>query len=372
MTKAVKRIIAAALAAVLLAFVAAVCGCSCTPGVNFPEAAEEAEKCTVTVRSSSADGEDLAGTGFAVLGDGGTYIVTNYHVVAEATEIYVGVGGTERAAEVTAYYEYHDIALLEAEGLSGGLTESAFASPEVGEAAYSVGNERGKGKLVRSSGEVLEVGGAVKAEKLGEYADVGYGYKFVPVSTYSCSVVAGMSGCPIIGSDGSVVGIGTYRSGDSSDAVYYGIDPRFALAVAEAAERGGNGEVVLFGDGQYGLFLSEGAATALYGKYDFVFLGNYRSWSSSTRRLHPLGFTARLQENGLYVASVGESCPLFAGDVITAVDGISVVGKTYSELMLTFYDGYELAESGANGAALTLAGGGEAFLSGGGYAVVAR
>lgn len=372
--------IAAALAVVLLFTGCGLNSCANFADRNVPDGVKSVLGNTVTVTHNDGNGV-VAGTAFVVCSDeSGTYAVTNYHVVAGSEEVSVRYGedlSGSCTATLVGWYEYHDLAVISLD-ISGGadfttISEDMFIAAEAGEDAYSIGNEYGNGKLVVDYGAAVGAD-VVTTEKLGWYEGGESEVKHAPVCEYTCSVERGMSGGPITDKDGNITGVGTYRTGDSEH--YYGVDARIARAVCRAALSGnfckgtGSGtergkETLLFGEGYYRLFL-DGA-----GGGEFMFLGNYHDWN--TRRvLHPVGFTASLTSEGMYVRRTGVNCPLTAGDVVTAIDGIPLAGMTQTDIMALMYDGFELTDSTADAAVFTLAGGGETDFAGGGYAVAAR
>ena len=154
------------------------------------------------------------GSGFIISEDG--YVVSNYHVVEGATEIYINMhDGTQHKAELIGYEANDDVALLKIEG-------SGFPCVEIG------------------SSDALAVGDQVVAigNPLGELTStltVGYvSAKDRIVSTdgttqnmfqTDAAINSGNSGGPLFNTYGQVVGITTakYSGTSSSGATIEGI-----------------------------------------------------------------------------------------------------------------------------------------------------
>ncbi len=387
--KHIMRAVCAALALLAALFAFTACG-------GTPEEVEARRSNVLVVEHIDSADERVSGTCFVVSSDERyTYALTNYHVVTDAPDgITVGSGADERTAELVGYYEYHDIAVIcweTGDAEYDTIPAEAFVAAEEGKGAWSTGNEHGRGKLITDDGKTVTADAVADAYRLGWYApgmhDEGLpDGKSVPVVEYTCSVESGMSGCPIMDKRGNIIGVGAYRSEDSSH--YYGVDARIAYAVYEAAvidgtfcegygslnERGK--EVDLSGSGNYyRLFLADNGTD-----YDLVFYGRYNDWGASTenggtvRYYHDIGFSARITENGLFVTGAGGYSPLKGGETITAIDGTDVRGMSYADIMVMFYDGYRLTETEDTSSAikLTLSGGGEVTLAGNGCAVTKK
>lgn len=137
------------------------------------------------------------GSGFVVDSDG--YVVTNAHVVADATEVKVRFfDERELAAKVVGRDEKMDLALLKVEG-GGQLPSVPLGSSEklrVGEAVVAVGNPFGLGHTVTA--------GIVSAKS----RSIGAGPYDHFIQT-DASINPGNSGGPLFNLRGEVVGINT-------------------------------------------------------------------------------------------------------------------------------------------------------------------
>ena len=117
--------------------------------MNGSEVAQKILPSVVGIRAAgtvSANGIAAAAesSGSGVIIDDRGYIVTNYHVIADCETVSaVFADNSEAKAEIIGYDRRTDLALLKAE--KEGLTAAEFADkePEVGEAAYAVGNPGG-------------------------------------------------------------------------------------------------------------------------------------------------------------------------------------------------------------------------------------
>ena len=118
--------------------------------MNGSEVAQKILPSVVGIRAAgtvSANGIAAAAesSGSGVIIDDRGYIVTNYHVIADCETVSaVFSDNSEAKAEIIGYDRRTDLALLKAE--KEGLTAAEFADeePEVGEAAYAVGNPGGQ------------------------------------------------------------------------------------------------------------------------------------------------------------------------------------------------------------------------------------
>lgn len=141
--------------------------------------------------------QNALGTGFIISTDG--QLLTNYHVIAGADEVFVNLHSGEKIqAEVLGYDEKLDIALLK---ISDGKTYPAVAlgdsdTAKIGDYVVAVGNPFGLGQTV-TAGIVSAKGRVLGA---GPYDD------FIQTDA---SINPGNSGGPLFNSDGSVVGINT-------------------------------------------------------------------------------------------------------------------------------------------------------------------
>lgn len=302
--------------------------------------------------------------------EGDPIAITNYHTIAKTAAPYaaseteaVFYDGKSYAAEVMGWSEYHDIALLRLD-CNGEFYDfaanNAFASAENGDFVCSIGNEHGNGELIYSAGEFLKSDGAVYTDKKGRYSSSGTSYKYVPVHTISCSVEEGMSGCPIADENGNIVAVGTYREDVRLNKKYFAVPIEFAIATAEKVLENytpmiGAGEVSLFGYGEYSAFLTSETK-------ELAVLGNYYSWSGSTKKLASDGFTCvyDVTSKGFVVTYSGTECPLKTGDVITALDGKKFDGTV--ALLSELYENYECGDGAA--AVFTLSDGREVTHSG--------
>ena len=149
------------------------------------------------------------GTGVILTEDG--YIVTNYHVVEGATNIYVKLYGTNQniKAKLVAYMEHDDVAVIKID--KTGLRRATFVADNstcrVGERVYAIGTPEGTdyGWSV-SQGIISCVNRDLKL-----YDSDGTMTKKLRTIQTDAPVNHGNSGGPLINSRGEVVGIVTMK-----------------------------------------------------------------------------------------------------------------------------------------------------------------
>ncbi|WP_344387964.1 S1C family serine protease, partial [Asanoa iriomotensis] len=147
----------------------------------------------VQVRAGAA-----GGSGF--LTDQSGHIITNNHVVANASTVsVVGADGRRRSDEVVGLDPSSDIAVLRVASTDG-LRPLAFAagSPRVGEAVLAVGSPLGLSGTVTA--------GIVSA--LDRQVRLGEGGRRAAIQT-DASINPGNSGGPLVNTRGEVVGVNT-------------------------------------------------------------------------------------------------------------------------------------------------------------------
>jgi S1-C subfamily serine protease len=206
----------------------------------------EVNPAVATISTTLAGGRgEAAGTGI-VIGSSGE-ILTNNHVIENASSVRVRIGGTGRSysAEVLGYNVAEDVALLKVDGVSGLDTVDTDDSVSVGEPVVALGNGGGSGGTpdattgsVRAVGETIEVAASSGSQTLRNLIRV------------DAALEPGDSGGPLLDADGEVVGMNTaasssgfrLRSGSGSGAGY-AVPINTALSVAEQIKSGeGSGD----------------------------------------------------------------------------------------------------------------------------------
>jgi S1-C subfamily serine protease len=181
-----------------------------------------------------------AGTGM-VLTSGGE-VLTNNHVIRNATDIRVVVPGTGRSypAKVVGYDQSDDVAVLQARGASHLKTVSLGDSDSLdpGEPVKALGNAGGTGSLHAASGTVT---GIDREITVGD--DQGGSESLAGMIVTSADVQPGDSGGPLMDASGHVVGMDTAASvtngsGQSADSTGFAIPINRAASIAEQIARG--------------------------------------------------------------------------------------------------------------------------------------
>ena len=186
---------------------------------------------TVDIVSTNIFGQTVtgaaAGSGFVITEDG--YILTNYHVIADANSITVAfVDGTTYPATYVGGEEANDIAVIKINAT--GLTPVVIGSSDdmlVGEQVTAIGNPLGELTFTETTGII---------SALNRSITMSDGRKMNMIQT-DCAINSGNSGGPLFNSHGEVIGIvsAKYSSGSySSSASVEGLG--FAIPMDDVAD----------------------------------------------------------------------------------------------------------------------------------------
>ncbi len=173
------------------------------------------------------------GQGSGVIVDEAGYILTNNHVVENATQIQVNLSGNEsRLAEVVGLDETTDLAVIKIP--SGGLIAAQWGdseSLEVGSLVWAVGNPFGLDRSVTF--------GIISAKNRRGFRDASPYQDFLQTDA---AVNPGNSGGPLVDVSGKIVGINTAIVGRSYQGVSFSIPTGIAKEVYDRLRE--NGKVV--------------------------------------------------------------------------------------------------------------------------------
>ncbi|MCS6760780.1 MAG: Do family serine endopeptidase [Candidatus Devosia symbiotica] len=136
-----------------------------------------------------------AGSGFVISADG--YVVTNSHVVKDATKVTVAFDdGTEKVAEIVGTDERTDLAVLKIEGADLPFVKFETEQSRVGDWVVAMGNPFGLGGTV-TVGVISASGRNIGGSNYGDFLQV------------DAAVNSGNSGGPDFNTKGEVVGVNT-------------------------------------------------------------------------------------------------------------------------------------------------------------------
>ena len=239
-----------------------------------------------------------AGSGFILTEDG--YVVTNYHVVQNASNITVTThSGDEYAATVKGYDATNDVAVLkvEAEGLSA-ATIGSSGNLSIGDMVVAIGNPLGRLAATETVGYVSGINREVTTDNT-----------VISMLQTDAAINPGNSGGALVDDEGKLIGINTLITSYSGN--YSGVG--FAIPVNYAVNLA---QQIIAGEtpthAQLGVSLStvNDQAAASYGL---------------------------AAESGAYVAAVtpdsgAAAAGIVPGDIVTAFDGQAV--ESASDLML--------------------------------------
>ncbi|MEM7152600.1 MAG: trypsin-like peptidase domain-containing protein [Myxococcota bacterium] len=174
---------------------------------------------TVSGRTSSGQRKNLRGVGSGMLVSARGQVLTNEHVIADATRVQVELSNRDRLeARVLHADPLLDLALLEVQGASDDLRPVEFSDrpPTPGEWVMAVGQPFGLGHTV-TVGVVSGLG--------RDHDDLGRPPDLRPDGIWSfiqtdASINIGNSGGPLVDADGKVVGIATAVRADGQGLAF--------------------------------------------------------------------------------------------------------------------------------------------------------
>jgi S1-C subfamily serine protease len=198
------------------------------------------------VNTTLAGGQgEAAGTGMVLSSSG--EILTNNHVIENASDVRVQIGGRGRnyPADVLGYNVSEDVALLKVDGVSGLDTVKTDETVSVGEPVVALGNAGGRGGTPdASSGSVRAVGQTIQV------ADSSGSQTLRNLIQIDASLEPGDSGGPLVDADGQVVGMNTAASNGgggfrlrTGSGEGYAVPIKTAVSVADQIRTGeGSGD----------------------------------------------------------------------------------------------------------------------------------
>jgi S1-C subfamily serine protease len=185
---------------------------STTPGsIDVNAIAAKVDPAIVNINTTLANGR-AAGTGMLISSDG--EILTNNHVIADATSIKVVIGGKgdSHNAKVVGYDVSHDVALLKITDDVKDLPTIVFGDPskvKVGDPVVAIGNAGGVGGTPSAtSGQVTLLDQQVTASD-GQ----GNQETLEGMIQIDAPIQPGDSGGALINSDGQIIGMNTAAAG---------------------------------------------------------------------------------------------------------------------------------------------------------------
>jgi S1-C subfamily serine protease len=174
---------------------------------------DEVSPAVVNITTSIANGATGgAGTGMVISEDG--YVLTNNHVITNAAQIEVQLGGSgdTHDAEVVGYDVADDVAVIKIDDVSDLTTIKAgdVDDVETGDAIVALGNALGRG------GDPQVVAGRVVGLDRSVTAGDGFGdaETLRGMIQVEAQIVPGDSGGPLVNADGEVIGMNTAASVD--------------------------------------------------------------------------------------------------------------------------------------------------------------
>ena len=177
----------------------------------------------------AAGRQSTLGSGFLVSADG--LAITNYHVVSQFALDpktyrleYLAPDGAKGALKLLAFDVPHDLAVVKVEGAA--LPYFAF-DPR------ALADRLPKGERIYAMGNPLDLGFTIIEGTYNGLVDKSYDERI----HFSGAINAGMSGGPVAGSDGSIVGVNVAKRLDG-EQVGFLVPARFAAALLERARTG--------------------------------------------------------------------------------------------------------------------------------------
>ena len=202
----------------------------------------------VDINTTLANGE-AAGSGMVLTSDG--LVLTNNHVIADATDIRVQVttSGATYRAEVLGYDTTADVALLRLVGASGLKTVSVAraSSVRLGDTVVALGNALGQGGIPAvAEGRVTGLDRSITvSDETGRNTETLSG-----LIEIDARLLPGDSGGPLVNQAGQVIGMDTAASASyrRQFADGYAIPIDTALALAHQIQAGKSSALVHIGD----------------------------------------------------------------------------------------------------------------------------
>jgi S1-C subfamily serine protease len=283
-------------------------------------------------------GDEAAGTGMILTSDG--EVLTNNHVVEEATHITARVDGKGRTYQVRVLGadKTQDVALVQLEGASGLPTvlPGNSATVQVGDSVVAIGNALDlPGAPTVTEGIISALHRSISASDAGS----GATENLSGLLQTDAPINPGNSGGPLVNADGQVIGMDTAAANGSS--TQSATDVGFAIPIDEALHIARQ--------------IQEGRGSSLVTINRGGFVGVVVLSVSTAQQEAALGGLPQPATNsGAYVAQVLQGTPaahsgLVAGDVITGVDGHSVSDPgELGSLLMRYQPGQSVTVSWVN------------------------
>ena len=212
---------------------------STSPGQGGPSSSTTASIASavdpglVDIDTTLDQGGGAAGTGMVLTSAG--LVLTNNHVIENATSVTAQVDGQGRVYDVTVlgYSVTDDIALVQLQGASGLATVSTGSSTDLslGQSVVAIGNALGRGGTPRAvGGAITGLDQTITAGDPGTIQETLHG-----VIEMNAPIQSGDSGGPVVDLAGKVVGMNTAASqGGGGFGAEGSTDQAYAIGISNA------------------------------------------------------------------------------------------------------------------------------------------